>query len=358
MKNNIWNNFKKWMIAGTIVGATALFPAKVLGQEVILNFSSEHGSPTPTNGVYIKNYGDPLEFIVNSPEVEGSGDKRYLADGWNVSGNSYDYNPEYPTQMNMTITNDAIVSVNWKTQYLFSASSSTNGTGSGQTLEESISPLEISVEYPHDPHASGYDSDYLIKNFSGNPIDVVVSFIEVLNIYGYGYTIDLPKTNTLESGENIITTHIDFVDSGAGGRLLGKIKINPINENLNGWYDAGSVVSKKVIPNEDSYFAGWNGTTNSKSNPISVIMNSPQNIEAIFKKRPEFNNVKFEPNLNLYLNDLDPGQKYTLKSATNIVDAPVNWLDETNFTADSSSTSVTVNAEYSPTKYFRLEFVP
>ncbi len=75
----------------------------------------------------------------------------------------------------------------------------------------------------------------------------------------------------------------------------------------NGWYNAGSVVSNMAVANAESYFSGWLGTENLKSNPASFTMNGARNEEAIFKRKPIFRGMTNAVNPHLKIEYLDFG---------------------------------------------------
>ena len=93
---------------------------------------------------------------------------------------------------------------------------------------EPVTPMEQLVQYTHDPH-----QDYptvlpiVINNYTTNNLKAIINYTEIMNPYGLAYTTDMPFTNNLIPGENIINTTAIWAEGrqGTGGTLFGQVNL-------------------------------------------------------------------------------------------------------------------------------------
>jgi hypothetical protein len=90
--------------------------------QVTLTVVSDWGGSYP--GTVTTNQGASLSiYVTNSPVMNGT--TRYVADGGSVVSNAY--NLESATNITLTLTNDATLTWDWRTQYVLHASAGLNG---------------------------------------------------------------------------------------------------------------------------------------------------------------------------------------------------------------------------------------
>ena len=214
----------------TRVGATLIAPmaqaraisalfATITNQT--LTVVSAHGGTT--SGTLVTYYGTALqEWIMNSPVVNGT--TQYVCTGGSVVGNDYTLVP--PTNVTLTLTNDATLTWQWQTNYYLAASSS----GAGGSLLGSSStngwypagfPVTLTGVAQEGYHFAGWSGStnggLLASNVWSGPLDqartLAASFaldqetLQVVSAHGsatpaegvYPYSYGTVLTNTVTS---------------------------------------------------------------------------------------------------------------------------------------------------------------
>jgi N-acetylneuraminic acid mutarotase len=89
-----------------------------------LTIQSPYGAGVPPVGVYTHNLGAVLTNAMSSPDTQGS--TQFVCSGWAMTGN--DPASGASTQMVMTVTNDAVLSWLWTTNYLLTTAVDAHGS--------------------------------------------------------------------------------------------------------------------------------------------------------------------------------------------------------------------------------------
>lgn len=116
-------------------GLSANMPMDAIVTNLTLTVISEHGVGEPLAGlppeglVYTNEYGATLTNFISG--LEQNGGTQYVNTGWVMTGNG----PEagLTNSMTMAITNDAVLTWQWTTNYLLDASAAGGGTVEGDT---------------------------------------------------------------------------------------------------------------------------------------------------------------------------------------------------------------------------------
>jgi len=129
-----------------------------------LTVNSEHVGASP--GTTTVDWGTTKPFyLTNSPVLNGT--TQYLANGGVVVGNSYSQNGF--TNVSLTLTNDATLTWNWRTQYMFGALSSGNGGVGGESNGwkdhgSNVSVIAVPAIYYHFGYWGGDTNDCLTNS--------------------------------------------------------------------------------------------------------------------------------------------------------------------------------------------------
>ncbi|MFC1462757.1 M6 family metalloprotease domain-containing protein, partial [Verrucomicrobiota bacterium] len=89
-----------------------------------LQIASDHGTPTPAAGSYTNDYGTDLANSVNLNDTQGT--TQYVCTGWSMTGNVPTNGGG--TNMTMTLTNDAVLTWQWKTQHRLQPAAGSGGS--------------------------------------------------------------------------------------------------------------------------------------------------------------------------------------------------------------------------------------
>ena len=161
---------------------------------------SPHGTTSPT-GTTTNNHGTSLECLVLDSPVFLSEGLRAVANGGTVEGNDYTVNNNTNITVN-SLTNDAVLTWNWQTQALLTASS-INGTTSVSSNWYSLGDNINITNTPNEGyHLTAWLGDTNNCTINGNIISV---------------PIDQPRNIT---ASNTIDTFVIDVVKGPNGTLL------------------------------------------------------------------------------------------------------------------------------------------
>lgn len=107
--------FTGWDVSFNNITANLTVTAQYSQNTYTLQIVTEHGTGLPVAGLYTNFYGTAMtNMIIDSP-VELSGTTQYVCTGWVMTGNE----PFSGTATNcaMTVTNDAVLTWQWQTNY-------------------------------------------------------------------------------------------------------------------------------------------------------------------------------------------------------------------------------------------------
>ena len=300
-----------------------------------LEVVSAHGTATPPVGIHAANYGSSLANSVASPDTQDT--TRYVCTGWNMSGND----PAAGTEdsMNMVLTNDAVLTWQWKTQYLLDTEAGPNGgvdvsdqwvdAGGSVTITATADAHYHFVAWSGDTNGCTI-SDNTITAPMGQARQIGAGFavdrhtLEIASAHGtaappvgshvrdYGSvmvnTVASPDTQgatryvctgwsmsgngpaagaeasmtmTLTNDAALTwqwrTQYLLDSEAGAGGSV----------DVADTWVDAGSNITVTATADPHYHFSGWSGDTNGcsiSSNQITVVMDGSREIYAAFEK--------------------------------------------------------------------------
>lgn len=114
--------------------ATSAVAVVVFNGTPSLRIISPSGRASPPAGTNVYGYGTSIAcFITNSPAVMTGNSTQYVANGAVVTGNAYV--PINATNVNITLTNNAVLTWLWSTQYLRTATAGQGGSIAGLTTQ-------------------------------------------------------------------------------------------------------------------------------------------------------------------------------------------------------------------------------
>jgi formylglycine-generating enzyme required for sulfatase activity len=277
-------------------------------------------------------HGSPLFFwVTNSPVVAGT--TQYVCTGATVAGN--DYTQLAPTNVALTLTNDATLTWLWQTQYRLTTTATGPGQveGGGWYADGSLATLDAQAT-PHGRFVA-WQGDTNGCEIRGNLLTARMGApraIEAVFVPGLLLTViteqggALPGTTTADSGTflqfwvtnspvvtgttqyvctggtvagndytSLAPTHVALtltndatltwqwqtnyyltVSAGTGGRVTGR---------TNDWYLSGSVATLTGVAQTGWHFVGWQGDTNGcviSSNLLTAPMHQGRALAALF----------------------------------------------------------------------------
>jgi hypothetical protein len=167
-------------IAGNVItgpmdqarGITANFAI----DQYTLTIVSAHGTGTPPAGVYTNLYGTVLTNRMTGLDWPGNGGTQYVATGWTMTGNGPASGSG--TNMTMTLTNNAVLTWLWQTNYMLQLSTSPSGVTNAITgATAGFKPADATYNLTPVP-AFGYGFDHWIVNGqafgAGEPLPVTM----------------------------------------------------------------------------------------------------------------------------------------------------------------------------------------
>jgi hypothetical protein len=183
-----------------------------LAEMLVLQIVSEHGEADPDVGLYLHDEGDLLTNSVTAVETIGS--TQYVNIGWTMLGN--EPGSGFTNEMTMSITNNAVLTWLWDTNYFFDASASPIAGG------------EITGD-PNDWYAAGTEvtvtavanSNYFFTGWTGNvgpnPGNATqnLTMSEARTIVANFVPTDLPCGTPVSLGA-IMELDLEAMFSGAG----------------------------------------------------------------------------------------------------------------------------------------------
>jgi hypothetical protein len=301
-----------------------------------LNIQSDHSSGLPAAGLYTYESGTTLTNAING--IETLGGTQFVSTGWTMTGN--EPTSGLSTSMTMVITNDAVLTWTWSTNYLFDASAQPNGSVSGNSNGFYAAGSSVTVTAAPDP---GFQFAGWSGNVSGptnNPVQTVLmnqartlvaSFelrppntltLTIITDHStsqptngiYNHLLGTVLTNTVDGIETLGGTQ--FVSTGwtmtgnepASGLSTSMTMVitndavltwtwstnylfdasaqpnGSVSGNSNGFYAAGSSVTVTAAPDPGFQFAGWSGNVTGPTNdPVqTVLMDQARTLVASF----------------------------------------------------------------------------
>ena len=136
-----------------------------------LTVVSQHGTPTPAAGLWAIAYGTALTNTVTASEIAGM--TQYVCTGWTSAG--CDPATGSANGLVMTLTNDATLAWQWKTQFLLTVSAGANGsvTGAGGWYD-SGSVTSVTAVASNGYWFAGWTGDVSPANTNDNPLIVTL----------------------------------------------------------------------------------------------------------------------------------------------------------------------------------------
>jgi alpha-tubulin suppressor-like RCC1 family protein len=302
-----------------------------------LTVSTPYGTAAPA-GPITTNYGASVNCRVSGTEVQGS--TQYVCTGAAVVGNSF--TQVNPTNVTLTLTNDASLTWIWSTNYWFGRSAGPNGSVTGATNGWYALGGSVTVTGVPDAHYhfAGWTGDVPDGQTNSNPLtlaldrarSVTANFaidwhtLTISTPYGtatpavavttnYGASVNCRVSSTEVQGST------QYVCTGAAVAGNGFTQVNPTNVTLtltndasltwiwstnywfgrsagpngsvtgdtNGWYALGGSVTVTGVPDAHFRLAGWTGDVpqgQTNDNPLTLTLDHPRNVAAVFVKRP------------------------------------------------------------------------
>ena len=308
----------------------------------VLMVDSLYGSPSPSIGASEKTNGVSVDcYVPDSPVMDG-GNTRYVCTGWTGTGNVPVSGSG--TNVSVTITSDSTISWQWKTQYLFTAmSTSPNG---------SVLPMAVwydsGVVVPVTPSPNGgykfgwWTGDVALGDVTNNPLNALMDqprdikgvfvgvsqrLLIVTSPYGgpippvgasglpdgmsYDYHVpDSPIMDGVDtryvcsgwigtgsvpvsgSGTNVNVTITS--DSTISWQWKTQYLFTAVSSSVdsivnptNVWSDSGSIVFVTAFAGGLDRFSGWTGDVpsgNELNNPLQLSMDLPRSVVGMFSK--------------------------------------------------------------------------
>lgn len=296
-----------------------------------LTVISLYGGTSP--GSVTTNAGTVLsQRITNSPAA-GTAGVRYICTGGTVAGNAFSL--LNATNITLTLTNNATLAWQWKTQYMWTATAGANGTvttsngwyDAGATasataiptigyyftgwrgaVTNTINPLTVSMTGTRSVTASfGIDvrtltvtslygvtspGNVTVRNgmavnefVSGSPAAGAAGTRYICTggtVAGNGFSSISATNVTLTLTNNTTLTwlwktqYMWSATAGANGAVT----------TSNGWYDSGAQASATAVANNGYYFTGWTGMVTSAINPLTVTVSGTRSVTATFATTP------------------------------------------------------------------------
>ena len=205
-----------------------------------LTIQSAHGIPNPTTGVYTNNINTVLTNTVTSPDVQGT--TRYVCTGWTMTGNEPVGGTA--TTMEMTLTNNAVLTWNWRTEYDLSiiqpdihlhVDTITNATSGWKPAGNSY--------YLYPSNAVGYAFNHWVVNGvsagAGVPLTVTMDGPKVVT------AVYIPVFVNVASLGSQVDWNVDWVFNPRLGYFLGTLTISNRPNSAKAllapfWYEVGA----------------------------------------------------------------------------------------------------------------------
>ena len=335
-----------WVKATNVAGASGLSPSNdgYRAETRTLAVNSAHGAAVPPAGANAFALGAPVNaWIADSPVTAGS--TQYVCSGGTVAGNAF--TPVNPTNVTLTLTNNAALDWSWQTNYLLQAGASGPGTvaptggwyNAGSTVIVTAAP---------DAHAvfAGWSGDVqgdtnsavttqtmdrarsLTANFSGAQVSLTVESHHGGASPGnqtvdLGTFLDQKVTNspvtlgatqyvcnggavvgnafTPVNSTNVtltLTNHATLIWQWTTNYLIGVSNSGPgAVSTTGGWQAAGACFAITATPSSDGHFDRWIGDVppaQARQNPLTLPINRPRDITAVFSDSVPTNVVVFQ----------------------------------------------------------------
>lgn len=247
-------------IAAPMVAVCSTSDAVVITREALprtLQVQSGHGLPEPPVGTYTNVSGTVLTNRVATPVTLGS--TQYVCVGWTLVGNS----PGDGTAsiLTLTLTNDAVLTWLWQTNFYFAATAAANGsvstTGDWVRAGSNAQVTAIAAAYHH---FTAWSGDISAENQFMNPLDILVetpvavtaNFAENLTsnevpewwLASYGWTNEYESAATNDPDGDGYTTWQEWI-----------LQTDPTNIN-------SSLVVSSAPETGGGYVVYWNPVTN------------------------------------------------------------------------------------------------
>ena len=292
---------------------------------------SAYGPPTPSVEAWNFSRGTILTKTVASPIVCGT--TQYVCTGGVVVGN--DFVQVSPTNIMLTLTNDAALTWKWQTQYQLTTTAKGSGSvtpggwtvaGSSIVLTATAAPGALLTEWSGDTNGCG---------IAGNKLTVPMTQARVItaSFGGSGKTLaTLTVASAMAATQTVSATYgtaltqcvtaASIINGAtqyvcAGGVVAGNdfIQVSPTNVTLTltnnatltwnwqtlyllttatngsgsvtpgGWFVSGSYIVLTAKAGATTHLSGWSGNTNgcvTSNNVITVPMTQPRAITAVF----------------------------------------------------------------------------
>jgi|GEM_PF-1796813 len=296
-----------------------------------LEIISAHGVPNPPVGINAGCYGAVLTNGVVTPDTQGM--TQYVCTGWAMAGN--DPLDGASASMVMTVTNNAVLSWLWKTQYNLTVSAGSGGSvaDSGGWCDGGVVTSALASASAGHSFA-GWSGDVMGLNTNDNPVAVPMDGARTLAAnFALGtctLTVDsphggaLPGTVTTNWGaalsqfitntavyEGVQATQYVCVGASVSGNAFTPDSATHVTLELtnsatltwiwttnywldtgvsgsgtvsvpDGWAGAGSNVQINAQPLPYWHFTGWTGTLVSADNPLQLTMTQSCAVAAVF----------------------------------------------------------------------------
>ena len=210
------------------VTADITVTASFASDQRILTVSSTYGGATP--GTVTVDSGTPVtQWVTNSPVVNGA--TQYVCAAAAVVGNVY--TQVSPTNVTLTLTNDATLAWQWTTQVWFTAAAEAHGTvtGTANGWHDLGGSVTVTAVPEAGYHFAGWSGDVLPANTNDNPLPL---------------TMDQARSVTAHFAVNTYT--LTYV-AGANGTLTGTTP-QTVNHGGNG-------TQVTAVPNAGYHFVSW-----------------------------------------------------------------------------------------------------
>ncbi|OQW94504.1 MAG: hypothetical protein BWK77_09150 [Verrucomicrobia bacterium A1] len=136
-----------------------------------LEVATAHGTATPAPGTYTNALGTVLTNAVTSPDMQGT--TQFVCAGWTMSGN--DPLSGATNVLEMTVTNDAVLTWLWTTNYWLETAAGPNGSvNAGSTWQAAGVTTQIAATADVYYHFTNWSGDISADDICVNPLEMVM----------------------------------------------------------------------------------------------------------------------------------------------------------------------------------------
>jgi len=132
-----------------------------------------HDSPEPAPGVYTNAWGTPFEAVVARYDEQGT--TQYVCTGWTLAGqtDTNGFTAGADTNVSLTVTNDAVLTWGWQTNYWFDTAAGPNGSvapgDDWKPADSNVVVTAIPDAHRHFTGWTGAGTNLIVAGDAGSP---------------------------------------------------------------------------------------------------------------------------------------------------------------------------------------------